>query len=83
MVTVEADPVRVESRLAVGGIGCPTCRDGVLGGWGYARARQLWPSSWMPASSRSHLGYVFTATETNGGRAHDRLTLVVGEASGG
>jgi transposase-like protein len=41
MVTVEADPVHVESRLAVGGIGCPTCRDGVLGGWGYARARQI------------------------------------------
>ena len=41
MVTVEADPVRVESRLAAGGIGCPTCRDGVLGGWGYARARQI------------------------------------------
>ncbi len=41
MVTVEVDPVRVESRLAAGGIGCPTCRDGVLGGWGYARARQV------------------------------------------
>jgi hypothetical protein len=41
MVTVEADPVRVESRLVDGGIGCPTCRDGVLGGWGYARARQV------------------------------------------
>ena len=41
MVTVEVDPVRVESRLAAGGIGCPTCRDGVLGGWGYARARQI------------------------------------------
>lgn len=41
MVTVEADVVRVESRLAAGGIGCPTCRDGVLGGWGYARARQI------------------------------------------
>jgi hypothetical protein len=41
MVTVEVDPVRVESRLAGGGIGCPTCRDGVLGGWGYARARQV------------------------------------------
>jgi hypothetical protein len=27
--------------------------------------------------ARSHLGYVLTATETNGGRAHDRLTLVV------
>jgi hypothetical protein len=34
MVTVEADVVRVEFRLAVGGIGCPTCRDGVLDGWG-------------------------------------------------
>ena len=41
MVTVEADPVRVESRLAAGGIGCPTCRDGVLGGGGYARFRQI------------------------------------------
>jgi hypothetical protein len=41
MVTVEVDPVRVESRLAAGEIGCPTCRDGVLGGWGYARARQV------------------------------------------
>ncbi|MBI2706600.1 MAG: helix-turn-helix domain-containing protein [Actinobacteria bacterium] len=41
MVTVEVDPGRVESRLAAGGIGCPTCRDGVLGGWGYARIRQV------------------------------------------
>ena len=41
MVTVEVDVVRVEFRLAVGGIGCPTCRDGVLGGWGYARARRI------------------------------------------
>ena len=41
MVTVEADVVRVEFRLTVGGIGCPTCRDDVLGGWGYARARQI------------------------------------------
>src|ERR1700739_1861542 len=41
MVTVEADVVRVEFRLAAGGIGCPTCRDGVLGGWGYGRARQV------------------------------------------
>ena len=41
MVTVEVDPVRVESRLAAGGIGCPTCGDGVLGGWGYARARRI------------------------------------------
>ena len=41
MVTVEVDPVHVESRLAAGGIGCPTCGVGVLGGWGYARARQI------------------------------------------
>lgn len=41
MVTVEADPVRVESRLVLGGIRCPTCGDGVLGGCGYARVRQI------------------------------------------
>jgi len=41
VVTVEVDPVRVESRLSAGEIDCPTCRDGVLGGWGYARARQI------------------------------------------
>ena len=41
MVTVEADPVRVESRLAAGEIGCPCCGDGVLGGWGHARARRI------------------------------------------
>ena len=40
MVTVEVDPVRVESRLAAGEIGCPRC-GGVLGGWGHARARQI------------------------------------------
>ena len=41
MVTVEADVVRVESRLAAGAIACPTCGCGVLGGWGYARARRI------------------------------------------
>src|SRR5260370_24858337 len=41
MVAVAADPVDVGSRLAAGGIGCPTCGVGVLGGWGYARARQI------------------------------------------
>ena len=41
MVTVEVDPVRVESRLAAGGIACPTCGDGVLGGWGYGRVRRI------------------------------------------
>jgi inosine-uridine nucleoside N-ribohydrolase len=38
---------------------------------------QLWPSSWRLASSRVYLGYVLTATETNGGCAHDPLTVVV------
>jgi hypothetical protein len=46
VVTVEVDPVRVESRLAAGGIGCPTCGDGVLGGWG------------MPVSGRSRDGAI-------------------------
>jgi Domain of unknown function (DUF6431) len=40
MVTVEVDPVHVESRLAAGDIGCPRC-GGVLGGWGHARARWI------------------------------------------
>lgn len=40
MVTVEVDPVRVESRLAAGEIGCPDC-GGVLGGWGHARVRRI------------------------------------------
>lgn len=41
MVTVEVDPVRVESRLAAGGIGCPGCGAGLLGGWEYARPRVI------------------------------------------
>ena len=41
MVTVEADVVRVESRLVAGGIGCPVCGEGVLVGWGYARVRRI------------------------------------------
>ena len=41
MVTVEVDPVRVESRLAAGEIGCPRCGEGVLAGWGHARARWI------------------------------------------
>jgi hypothetical protein len=40
MVTVEVDPVRVESRLAAGEIACPCC-GGVLGGWGHGRARRI------------------------------------------
>src|SRR6476619_1983352 len=41
MVTAEVDPVRVESRLAAGEIGCPRCGDGVLTGWGHARSRWI------------------------------------------
>lgn len=41
MVTVEVDLVRVESRLAAGELVCPSCQGGVLGGWGYARSRQI------------------------------------------
>jgi hypothetical protein len=40
MVTVEVDPVRVESRLAAGEIACPGC-GGVLVGWGRARTRRI------------------------------------------
>lgn len=38
MVTVEADPGRVESRLVSGRVVCPGCR-GALGPWGWARPR--------------------------------------------
>ena len=41
MVTVEVDPERVESRLAGGGMSCPSCQDGVLVRWGFARARRV------------------------------------------
>ena len=41
MVTVEADLVCVESRLAAGLIRCPACSQGVLGGWGFARSRRV------------------------------------------
>lgn len=41
MVTVEADLVRVESRLSAGRIECPSCPGGVLGGWGFARVRRI------------------------------------------
>ena len=37
-MTVEADPVRVESRLAAGQVDCPGC-PGVLRPWGWARPR--------------------------------------------
>ena len=37
-MTVEADPVRVESRLVAGQVDCPCC-PGVLRPWGWARPR--------------------------------------------
>ena len=40
MVTVEADQVRVESRLTAGEVGCPGC-PGVLAPWGWARRRRV------------------------------------------
>ncbi|HEY5149927.1 MAG TPA: helix-turn-helix domain-containing protein [Mycobacterium sp.] len=40
MVTVEADQVRVESRLVGGQLDCPDC-DGVLAPWGFARPRRV------------------------------------------
>jgi hypothetical protein len=41
MVTVEVDLVRVESRLAGGEVLCPSCPDGVLARWGFARSRPV------------------------------------------
>lgn len=41
MVTVEVDSERVESRLAGGEVSCPSCPDGVLVRWGFARARRV------------------------------------------
>lgn len=41
MVTVEVDSARVESRLAAGEVSCPSCSDGVLAGWGFARVRRV------------------------------------------
>lgn len=38
VVTVEADQVRVESRLLAGQVGCPAC-PGALRPWGWARRR--------------------------------------------
>ena len=41
MVTVSVDPVRVESQLQTGKLSCPSCDDGRLGPWGWARPRQV------------------------------------------
>ncbi len=40
LVTVEADQVRVESRLAAGQVECPACRQ-PLRPWGWARPREV------------------------------------------
>lgn len=40
VVTVEADPVGVESRLIAGRVACPNC-SGVLAPWGWARPRKV------------------------------------------
>ena len=40
MLTVETDPASVEERLRSGGVACPGC-NGVLAGWGHARARMV------------------------------------------
>jgi hypothetical protein len=41
MVTVEVDSERVESRLAAGEVACPSCPQGVLVRWGFARSRPV------------------------------------------
>ncbi len=41
MVTVEVDLERVESRLVGGEVACPSCSDGVLARWGFARIRRV------------------------------------------
>jgi transposase-like protein len=41
MVTVSPDPVRVESQLQAGELACPSCAQGRLGPWGWARPRRV------------------------------------------
>ena len=67
MVTVEVDRVCVESRLVGGAISCPACPDGVLGGWGYARARHV-----EGLDAGDGLGRIPVPRVTQGGHAqHD------------
>lgn len=53
LLTVEADQVRVESRLTAGQVDCPGC-PGVLQPWGWARARQVRgiTGRWRPRRAR-------------------------------
>lgn len=53
MVTVEVDPERVESRLSAGELSCPSCPDGVLVRWGFARARRVVGSAVLVRPRRS------------------------------
>lgn len=53
MVTVEVDPERVESRLAAGEVACPSCPDGVLVRWGFARSRRVVGSAELVRPRRS------------------------------
>ena len=53
MVTVEVDSERVESRLAGGEVACPSCPDGVLARWGFARVRRVVGSAEMVRPRRS------------------------------
>jgi hypothetical protein len=41
MLAVADAPVEVEARLLDGLLRCPSCMDGVLGPWGFAREREL------------------------------------------
>ena len=41
MMTVSGDPVRVESELDAGRLMCPSCSEGVVGPWGWARERPV------------------------------------------
>lgn len=53
MVTVEADQVRVESRLSTGQVDCPDC-PGALRPWGWARTRVVHgiTGAWRPRRAR-------------------------------
>ena len=55
MVTVETDPVRVESRLAAGQVGCPDC-PGALRPWGWARPRVVHGIGGMLRPRRARCG---------------------------
>ena len=59
MVTVEADQVRVESRLTDGQLDCPTC-EGVLAPWGWARPRRVRGSAVAPAAAGAVRGCLVT-----------------------